>query len=456
MKAPVLLMLVVPLVPAQAAPAAPDRPEPVAARIARAVGAVSPAEIEQTVRILCGFGTRHPLSHTDSDTAGTGAARRWLEASYLALVERSGGRLQVSAQPARVAVTRPGLPATLDLVNVVAVLPGVTDPERMYLVGGHYDSRNGDGGDGRRLAPGANDDASGTAVALEACRVLCDQRFAATLVFCAFDGEEQGLLGSEAYADALGDRHARVDGMITCDIVGNTLGMDGVRRTGHVRCFSYAPSGNDSIGRSLARALTRAAREHVPDFDVQLVFRGDRYGRGGDHRSFFRNGYPAVRLTEPREDYSRQHQDVTERDGAPYGDVPEFVDFAYAANVARVVAATLAELAAAPPPPLVREARGARDAYDTIVEFELPDGVTDCEFVWRETTAPDWQGAIALAAAGVAADGAGTRRTARLRGLCLDDLVVGVRSVGADGARSRVATPPEPDRFQQRPQGGRR
>lgn len=446
---PVSFALLVLALPAQ------DRVAPIQERIAAALGAVDPVRIEATVRALAAFDTRHVLSATDDPERGTGAARRWLQQQYEALVESSGGRLRVELQAADVPCARQGMPRTVQVVNVIATLPGTTDPDRVYVVAGHYDSRNGRGEDGRRAAPGANDDASGTAVALEACRVLCGQRFAATLVFCAYDGEEQGLLGSQAHAAKLVEAGAQVDGMITCDIVGNTLGMDGVRHDGHVRCFSYAPTGNDSSGRSLARALTWASRTHVPQFPVKLVFRGDRYGRGGDHRSFFAEGFPAVRLTEPREDFSRQHQDVTERDGRPYGDLPDYVDYAYAANVARIVVATLAELAAAPPPPRVLRAQGVRDRYDTLVDFELPDGAIDCEFVWRDTTAADWEGAISSLAAGV--ERSGTRRRATLVGICLDDVVVGVRTVGADGSRSRVATPPEPDRFDmRRPQGGGR
>ncbi|MEC7583546.1 MAG: M20/M25/M40 family metallo-hydrolase [Planctomycetota bacterium] len=422
-------------------------PEPVGQRIRQAVAAVDPAKIEQTIRGLTAFGTRHVLSRTDDAKQGTGAARRWLKKEYESLVEASGGRLQVAFQSAKVQVRRRGMPREVEVVNVIATLPGVSDPDRVYVISGHYDSRNSTGADGEGLAPGANDDASGTAVALEACRVLCAQRFAATLVFCAYDGEEQGLLGSAAHAAELAAGDAQVDGMITCDIVGNTLGMDGKRYRDYVRCFSYAPSGNDSSGRSLARVMSYAARTYVPELAVKLIFRGDRYGRGGDHRSFFNEGFPAVRMTEPREDYSRQHQDITERDGKPYGDLADFVDFAYTANVTRIVVAAVGELASAPRLPLVRRVRGARDAYDILVDFQVADGVEDFEFVWRETTAPDWQGVVAKEDAQIQNATRAGRLQATLEGLCIDDVVVGVRSIGADGARSRVATPPEPDRM---------
>lgn len=426
--------------------------EAVRSTLAEAVKEVSAARIEATVRKLCDFGTRHPLSRTDSDTIGTGAARKWLRASYDEIAKQSGGRLTVALQTETVPCMRPGMPQQIEIVNVIATLPGTTDPERVYVVGGHYDSRNGKGEDGENASPGAVDDASGTAVAMEVCRVLSRHEFAATIVFVAYDGEEQGLLGSKAHAEQMVEDGAKVDGMITCDIVGNTTGMDGLRYRDYVRCFSYAPSGNDSFGRSLARVVSRAAREYVPDFRVKLIYRGDRYGRGGDHRSFFDQGFAAVRLTEPREDFSRQHQNVRPRDGKPYGDLPDYADFDYSANVARVVAATLGELAAAPPPPLVKTARLSRDAYDTEIAFALPAGVTDYEFVWRETTEPDWTHVVAQKDAGVKL-GRGRSVTARLPGVCLDDVVVGVRCIGANGARSRVATPPEPDRFAQRPTG---
>ena len=428
----------------------PAKSAPFAAVAKDLVAAVDSKRIEGTVRRLAEFGTRHVLSRTDSPTEGTGAARAWLKAQFDSIAAASGGRLTVALQEAKVACVRPGLPKEIQVVNVLATLRGTTDPDRVYVIGGHYDSRNGKPEDGKAASPGANDDASGTAVALEVCRVLAQRQFPATILFAAFDGEEQGLLGSEAHAKSLAASGVQVDGMIGCDIVGNTLGVDGKRYDGYVRCFSYAPSGNDSAGRSLARAVAEAARSHVPGFAVKLVFRGDRYGRGGDHRSFFDAGYPAVRMSEPREDLSRQHADLVERDGKPYGDLPEFCDFAYTAKVARTVAATMAELASAPPPPVALKAEGMRDRYDTQITFTLPAGAAGCEFVWRDTTAADWEGVIAMRDAAVTAVDGG-KRTATLRGVCLDDVVVGVRSVATNGARSRVATPPEPDRILQRP-----
>lgn len=404
----------------------------------------SAAAIEADLRALVGFGTRHVLSPVDLPGRGTGAARDFLEARFRDCVERSGGRLVVERQQGQVAVRRQGMPAECTVVNVMATLPGTSDPERVYVVAGHYDSRNGNGADGQGDAPGANDDGSGTCVALEVCRLLCARQFPATIVFCAYDGEEQGLLGSALHAKALAERGVFVDGMLGNDIVGNTLGMDGERRREYLRVFSYAPSGNDSSGRSLARALSWTARR-MDGFRVQLVFRGDRYGRGGDHRSFFEAGFPSVRCTEPREDFSRQHQDLVMREGKPYGDVVEFVDFDYVADVATLNALAIAELASAPRAPTLVRVEGARDAYDTFVDVGEVEGASAYEFVWRATTAPDWEGALLVPATALEFGGRNASARQVLKGVCIDDVVVGVRSVGADGSRSRVTAAPEPD-----------
>jgi hypothetical protein len=199
-----LLLCASPLLAQQRADVAQNEGmEPIGARIARIAKAASPAEVEKTVRELCAFGTRHVLSRTDSASEGTGAARSYLKQRFEQLIERSGGRLRVELQRGVVSVAREGMPKEVEVVNVIATLPGTSDSARVYVIGGHYDSRNSDGADGKRAAPGANDDASGTAVALEACRLLCAETFPSTIVFCAFDGEEQGLVGSKYAATLL-------------------------------------------------------------------------------------------------------------------------------------------------------------------------------------------------------------------------------------------------------------
>jgi hypothetical protein len=418
----------------------------IGARAQAATARVDPALLRRTVHDLVAFHSRHVRSATDDPARGTGAARTYLEQRLREAGAAAGDRLQVERKAYQVTSTR--LRAGVEVVNLVATLRGTTDPDRVYVIGGHYDSINADSSNAQGQAPGANDDASGTAVVIEALRALADQPLAATVLFACYDGEEMGLLGSTEHAKELKANNVQVDGMLTNDIVGNTLGMDGVKQDGYLRCFSYAERGNDSLGRSLARAVTYAARTHVPDLAVHMVLRGDRYGRGGDHRPFFSAGYPAARLTEAREDFSRQHADVVTRDGKPYGDLPEFVDFDYLARVCRVNVATLCELASAPPAPATVRARGARRAYDTSVSWRPVAGDVRYELVWRATTSADWEGAALVPAADLAQE-RGMRSTT-LRGQCLDDIVVGVRSVSALGARSRVTTPPEPDAFEAR------
>ena len=434
---------------------APTSSSQVETRIRQLAERVEPSRLQATVRDLVAFGTRHVLSDQQDENRGTGAARRYLERQLREISAANDGRLKVDRSEVSVAARRLGL-SELGLVNVVATLPGTTDPNRVYVVGGHYDSRNGDGSDGDADAPGANDDGSGTAVVVELCRVLASEQFPATIVFVCYDGEEQGLLGSSAHAAELdADEDLVVDGMITNDIVGNTMGMDGVRRSDYLRCFSYSQRGNDSVGRSMARAAARAARQVDSGVKVKLVFRGDRYGRGGDHRPFAQRGVPAIRFTEPREDFSRQHQNVTERDGRPYADLPEFMDFEYVAAVARINLALLVELASAPRVPNqgVR-VQGARASYDTVLRWQPVDGVAGYEAVWRDTTSPDWEESLLLESDAIVARNGQLRYI--LKDVCVDDVVVGIRSVAVDGARSRVQAPPEPDALSNRPATRRR
>jgi Peptidase family M28 len=419
-------------------------------KVAGMIQEIDAAQLKRTIGDLVGFGTRHVASATDSKERGTGAARTYLEARLRSFIPQSGGRLSVARETFKRMNRRIG--GEVQVVNIVATLRGTADPERVYVVGGHYDSRNSDGRDGEHDAPGANDDGSGTAAVVELCRIMSRREFAATIKFVCYDGEEVGLVGSTAHARALAADDVAVDGMITNDIVGNTLGVDGVQRKGYLRCFSYAATGNDSTSRSLARAATRAAREHVSGLEVKLIYRGDRYGRGGDHKSFHAEGYPSIRFTEPREDYSRQHQNVTMRDGKAYGDVLEYVDFDYLTNVTAVNVALLSELASAPPPPRSTVVAGLTTSYAVRVSWTPVPGVERYEVVWRQTTAPDWEHQKLIDQPQRGRRGL----QALLPDVCLDDVVVGVRSVGKDGSRSRVTTPPEPDRFNLRPATGRK
>lgn len=317
------------------------------------------ARIESDIRRLAGFGTRNTLSDTKSKTRGIGAARRWLKEELKSISEEyHGGRLEVRLQHFEIKAGR-RIPKAIDLANVVAVLPG-TDPDRLVVLSGHYDSMPSSPTDGKSDAPGANDDASGTAAVLEAARMLGGLKPRATIVFLAVAGEEQGLYGSTRQAEWWKEEGKHVEAMLTMDIVGGVVGSSGKQEPYRLRVFSegvpttgqkIVGSDNDAPSRQLARYIKRTAALSLPEFELTLIFRQDRFLRGGDHRPFNDLGWAAIRLTEPHENYHWQHQDVREEDGIAYGDVPENVDFAYTGRVATSVASAVRELSLAPAAP---------------------------------------------------------------------------------------------------------
>jgi hypothetical protein len=350
------------------------------------------------------------------------------------------------------------VPQPTIVTNVVATLKG-SQPEatdRIYVVSGHYDSMCNSPTDAKCDAPGANDDASGTAAVLEMARVMAKFEFDATIVFMAVAGEEQSLLGSTHFAEQAKQKNWNIDGMFTNDIIGNTLGGNGVRNRNTVRVFSEGvPSNetpaeantrrsvggeNDSASRQLARFIKETTESFVPQMNAMLVYRRDRYGRGGDHIPFLERGYPAVRFTETNEEFRHQHQNVRVENGVQYGDLPQFVDFAYVANVARVNAAALASLALAPSRP-----KGvtivSRLSDDTELRWEAnkePD-LYGYEIVWRETWAATWGGTRAV----------GNVTSFTLKGMSKDNYFFGVRTVDKAGNRSPVTFPTPVRRTQQ-------
>lgn len=411
---------------------APDPPPPFAA----VADEVSAERIEASIRALAAFHTRHTAS------AEIREARRWIVGE----LERIDG-LAVSEHVFASAGTR-RLAAGVEIANVAAVLEG-TDPaarERRYVVSGHYDSRASDVMDAAARAPGANDDASGVAVVLELARVFAKHPPEATLVFLCVAGEEQGLLGARRFAREARERGDRIEAMLTNDIVGNTRRPDGGRERGYVRVFSEGlpAAGNpmdvrlrrtlgaesDSASRQLARFVQEQTALHFEDFSARMVFRPDRFLRGGDHLAFNEAGYAAVRFTEPFEDYDRQHQDVTKT----RGDVPDFVDFAYVAQVARTNAVVLAALANAPAPPSARIHAHALENVTTLSWETGPEpDLSHYEVVWRDTTAPDWEHARIVEK--------GAERTIATLPLSKDDWHFGVRAIDQDGHKSPVAYP---------------
>lgn len=396
---------------------------------------ISPTRIEATIRKLVSFHTRHTLSETESDTRGIGAARRFIAAELQRASQEAGGRLVVTLDELVQPAAPPDIPKPTTVVNVVATLPGrlPAAKDRLYVVSGHYDSRTSNRNDATGFAPGANDDASGTAVVMELARVMAKLELDATVVFIAVAGEEQGLWGSTHWAKAAKEKGLDVRAMFSNDIVGSSTGADGVRRPGTLRLFADGnPPGEDGPPRALARAIVEAAERYVPDMNVTLVWRRDRILRGSDHIPFLDQGWPAVRFTEASEDYRHQHQDVRVEGGVQYGDLLEFVDFAYLAQVARVNAAAMATLALAPAPP-EEAALEAQLGQDTTLRWKPnaePD-IAGYRIVWRETTAPRWQHARDV----------GTVTRATLAGVSKDDFFFGVQAVDREGHASVAATP---------------
>lgn len=421
----------------------PPRIDPRLHDIARSV---TPAAMESTIRRLVGFGTRHTFSDTVSTTRGIGAARRWIKAEFDAIAAGCGGCLEVRYDRGMLkAAPERRIARDAELVNVVAIQRGQRHPDRYVLITGHYDSRASDGNDAVSDAPGAVDDASGTAAVIEAARVLSKFRFDKTIVYGALAGEEQGLLGGQQLAGYATAQGWNIEGVLNNDIVGNSEGIGGQVDNLTFRIFSepvpateseaerrgrrVAGGEIDGPSRQLARYLHGVARAVLPTMRPKLVYRLDRFGRGGDHRAFNDRGFPAVRITEAFEHYNRQHQNVRTENGVAYGDVPERVDYPYAARIAGVNAATLASLAWAPPPPTGVTLRGAGRASTALAWQPVP-GASGYLVYWRDTTDPLWTMSRFVA---------GDANEATLDGVLIDDHLFGVASVSATGTESVVS-----------------
>lgn len=406
--------------PARAQAAAPDP------TIASLVDSVSPTRIASLIQQLAAFETRNTLSDTVSQTRGIGAARRWIFRYF----QDASPRLQVSYDvfqiPQGGRITQP-----VELRNVVAILPG-RSPRRVY-VSGHYDTvarpaRSGSSFDwsaGNLPAPGANDDGSGTALVMELASIFARSgvEFEATLVFIAFAGEEQGLIGATAHAKAAAEAGTVIEAVLNNDIVGGTVAGNGQADNRTVRVFSDGPE--DSPNRQLARYIRDVAARYLPAQTVRLVARHDRFGRGGDHTPFNQLGYPGVRFSEATEDFSRQHT---------VDDTPDGVSPDYLARNAQVNAAAAASLALAPAAPMVNTARGPTlgrgiNGYDATLRWQASPGAVGYRIVWRDTWTNDWQQSRLV----------GNLTSATVPGLSIDDYVFGVAAIGPDGHESLVS-----------------
>ena len=424
-------------------------------QIAAALREISAQRIQANIEKLVSFGTRSTLSAQDGASIaaghGIGAAREWIKSEFERYSKDCGGCLEVKTD-SFTEEPMERIPKPTDITNVYAVLKGTDEAnaKRIVLVTGHYDSRNSDNFDVTADAPGANDDGSGTAVSLECARVLSKMKFPATIIFLTVAGEEQGLNGSHHFAKVAKDQAWDLEAVLNNDIVGGdksaeqnhsvvrvfSEGVPAAATEQDVRRIRGLGGESDSGSRQLARYIADAGRVYDAGVKPMLVFRLDRYLRGGDHYSFNQQGFAAVRFTEFREDFHHQHQNVRVENGIQYGDMLKFVDFDYVAHVARLNAATLASLAAAPAPPANVHLLTKDLENDSTVTWEASPGgrAAEYEVLWRATTSPEWEHVQNV--------GSATRATLKLS---KDNVIFAVRAVDKAGHRS-LAVVPVPER----------
>ncbi|MGH7663570.1 MAG: M28 family peptidase [Gemmatimonadaceae bacterium] len=429
---------------AQAASAAP--PSAVDPRIFDIVAAASPDRIEADIRTLVSFGTRNTFSDTLSETRGIGAARRWIKDELDRISAECGGCLEVYFQGHL--QTSENNPARTYVVNVIAVQRGSIHPNRRIIMSGDIDSRVSSSRDSTSDSPGANDNASGIAGVLEAARLLSEYDFGSTVIYAALSGEEQGLWGGRHMAEVAKQEGWEIIGVLNNDMIGNIEGVDGVIDNTSFRVFSEGtPVGLteqqrrsirfyggefDGPSRQLARYVDRITELYFTNLDAMMIYRLDRFGRGGHHRPFNDLGFPGVRIMETHENYNRQHQDLRTENGIEYGDVIEGVNVAYAARLAAANAATMAALAWAPPAPDSVLIGGAVSASTTLSWQTVDDpGLAGYRVYWRATTAPQWEESRFV----------GTATSHTLENIVIDNYLFGVAAVGTNGNESVVAFP---------------
>jgi hypothetical protein len=411
---------------------------------------VSARRLESYDHKLVSFGTRHTLSTQDDPNRGIGAARDWIKSQFDAIAATSGGRM-TTGEDSFIQPISDRIPAPTRLTNVYAVLHG-TDPtsaDAVYTVGGHYDSRVTDVLNATSDAPGANDDGSGTSAVIELARVMAKHPTQATVVFVTYAGEEQGLYGSEHFAQMAKEQGWNVQANLNMDIIGSSLGGNGIRDPHTIRLFSegvptaetpaetarrQAIGGeNDGESRQLARYIKEVGENDATDMHVKLIWRRDRFLRSGDHVSYLKRHWAAVRFTEPNENFDHEHQDVRVENGKQFGDLEQFVDFRFLARVTRVVGSSLIALSRSPRAPINARNITAALGYDTELRWNAnPESdVVDYEIVWRNSTSPLWTHSRRV----------GNVTDATIKNLNKDDVQVGVRAIDRDGNRSPVAYP---------------
>lgn len=407
------------------------------------VNAVSAEGLRRIDSTLVSFGTRNLFSEdVHSPQRGVFAARDFLVREFTDIARRSGGRMTVALDSYRQEKTDRTPRAAL-VSSVVATLLGDDPESRIYVISSHYDSRNSDGNDATRDAPGADDNGSGVSCVLEAARVMAPYHFRGTIIFAAYDGEEQGLFGSGHHAKVLHDAGQNVDGVLNNDIVGASVGHDGQHTPHSVRLFSEAlPVGaqllrvnargteNDSLARELARFVKETAEQYAPPMRAELIYRTDRFLRGGDQQSFAEQGFPAVRFVEVNENYDHQHQNIRVEHGIQYGDLQKFMDFAYLSRVTKMNVAALASLALGPARPANTQMLARELSYDTTLQWDRVPSAASYELVWRATSAPTWEFSKIV----------GNTLSATIP-VSKDNYLIGVRAIDSAGHRSVVAFP---------------
>ncbi|MBU2879597.1 M28 family peptidase [Aliiglaciecola lipolytica] len=411
---------------------------------------ISAQNIENDIRTLVNFGTRHTLSQTQSDTRGIGAARRWIKAEFDKISSQCGGCLEVYFQSKTISGEK-RIPNATEVVSVIAIQRGQTDPDRYVIMSGDIDSRVSDVMDFTSDSPGANDNASGIAGTLEAARVLSQYKFNGSIVYAALAGEEQGLFGGKILAEHAQQNGWRIKAVLNNDMIGNIAGINGVINNTTARIFAegtrqtetpeeartrrFTGGEVDSPSRNLARYIDWMADRYIPNLDTMVIYRLDRFARGGHHRPFNDLGYPGVRIMETNENYHRQHQDLRSQDGIKYGDSIEGVNFDYAAKLTALNAVSLAGMAWAPTPPAKVNIKGAVQPSTTlswqIASAEQAPDLAGYKIYWRYTDAPQWQFSRYV----------GKVSEFTLANVVIDNYFFGVSSVNKQGFESPIVFP---------------
>ncbi|MGJ8731947.1 MAG: M28 family metallopeptidase [Cellulophaga sp.] len=411
------------------------------------INAVSEERIKSDVTTLANFGTRNTFSDTVSNTRGIGAARRWIKSEFENISSNCNDCLSVFYQ--KDFVTKKGnnrVPHDAWVVNVVAIQKGTKYPNRYIIMSGDIDSRASDTMDFTTDAPGANDNASGMAGTIEAARVLSKYKFENSIIYVGLSGEEQGLFGGAGLAKYAKEKEWEIIGILNNDMIGNIKGVDGVISNRDFRIFSEPVPANeterqrkarrfyggevDGISRQLARYIHKNVKTYMPEMNPMMIYRLDRFGRGGHHRPFNDLGFPGIRIMEAHENYTQQHQDIRTENGIAYGDVVEHVNFGYAKKLTAVNAITMANLAWAPPAPKTVKIGGIV-APSAKFEWSPVDGAVGYKIYWRDTTSPTWDYSKYV-------DNV-TEHT--LNGIVIDNYFFGVAAVGKDGFESVVVFP---------------